>query len=296
MGSGIACRMLRAWAFAAGALAGLALAQDSVLEVIPLRYRTVEEVVRLVQPLLAPGGTVSGMQGQLIVRTSPENLKEIRRVLESVDVAPRRLRVTVRREGAATREAREAELSGRIGGRRAEVAFPEGEERSGGHVVLRSSDARMGARVLESLAGERDRDVQSVQVLEGGEAFIQAGVSIPVREREVRRTVVGGRVVEQVVESTRYRDFVTGFYVRPRLAGERVIVEISPRRATPEREPTGRIRVEGTTTTVTGRLGEWIEIGGSALQSEEARSSLLGAGASGSSDAVRFSIRVEELP
>ena len=42
--------------------------------------------------------------------------------------------------------------------------------------------------------------------------------------------MVGGQVVEQVVDSTEYRDVTTGFYVRPRLAGDRVMLDISPQR------------------------------------------------------------------
>ena len=50
--------------FAAVALlcvTGAALSQGTVLEVIPLRYRTAPEVIPVIQPMLAREGSVSGI-------------------------------------------------------------------------------------------------------------------------------------------------------------------------------------------------------------------------------------------
>jgi type II secretory pathway component GspD/PulD (secretin) len=55
-------------------------AQQSVLEVIDLKYRSAEQIVPMLKPLLAPGGTVSALQNRLIVRTTPQNLAELRKV------------------------------------------------------------------------------------------------------------------------------------------------------------------------------------------------------------------------
>ena len=51
---------------------------QQALEIIPLRHRTVEQVLPVLRPLLEPGGTLSGSRGQLILRASPANLAEIR--------------------------------------------------------------------------------------------------------------------------------------------------------------------------------------------------------------------------
>jgi hypothetical protein len=49
-------------------------AQQLKLEIIPLNHSTTDAVVPVIRPLLAPGGSVSGMNNQLIVKTSPANL------------------------------------------------------------------------------------------------------------------------------------------------------------------------------------------------------------------------------
>lgn len=48
-----------------------------MLEVIPLKYRTAEQVIPIILPMLAREGGVSGLQNQLVVRTTPANLEEI---------------------------------------------------------------------------------------------------------------------------------------------------------------------------------------------------------------------------
>ena len=46
-------------------------AQQTVTEVIPLGYRSMHEIIPLVRPLVSPLGTVSGLQGQLVVTATP---------------------------------------------------------------------------------------------------------------------------------------------------------------------------------------------------------------------------------
>src|SRR5688572_22161415 len=93
-------------------------ARSQSLEVIPLRYRPAAEVIPVIQPMLAPGGSVSGYQGQLVVRTTPANLDEIKRILASIDTAPRQLIITVRQDAEASSSASSAEVSGSVGSER----------------------------------------------------------------------------------------------------------------------------------------------------------------------------------
>ena len=65
--------------------ASAANAERMVLEVIELQHRLVRDVLPILQPVLAPGGTATGTSNQLIVRSSPENLAEIHAVLHAID-------------------------------------------------------------------------------------------------------------------------------------------------------------------------------------------------------------------
>lgn len=75
--------------------ASVSFAQGAI-EVISLRHRTAEQVIPVLRPLLEPGGALSGQGNQLIVRTSPENLAQLRQVLDSIDRPQRRLMISVR--------------------------------------------------------------------------------------------------------------------------------------------------------------------------------------------------------
>lgn len=284
--------------FAAAVLAGAvaAYAQATVLEVIPLRYRNAAEVIPVIQPLLPREGSVSGFQGQLVVRTTPANLEEIKRVLATLDAAPRQLLITVRQDADRNRGRSSAEVSGSVGNDRARVDIPpSSRDRRGGNVVLRDGDDQARLHVLDERAVESDRDTQSLRVMEGREAFVRVGQSVPVRERQVQRSVVGGRVVEQVVESTQYRDVATGFYVLPRVSGDRVTLDISPQRESLSQQSRGSVNVQSMVTTISGRLGEWMEIGGVSHDSGAQQSVLLGRTATTSRDSGRVLIRVDEV-
>ena len=96
--------------------AGAAIAQAS-LEVIELRHATAEQVLPALRPLLEPGGVLTGQRSQLIVRTSPRNLEELRRALQTLDAPARRLVISVRFDAAGEAARSEASVDARISDR-----------------------------------------------------------------------------------------------------------------------------------------------------------------------------------
>ena len=288
----IACVSLVVLSWLHGAAA---FAQGTVLEVIPLRYRQAAEVIPVIQPMLAREGSVSGYQGQLVVRTTPANLEEVKRLLAALDAAPRQLLITVRESAAVERSRSQADISANIGNDQARVVIPPaGSDPRGGSVVVGGGDDRVRVHALEQRSVESDSGTQTVRVMEGREAFVRAGQSAPVRERQVQRSVVGGKVVERVVESTQYRDVASGFYVLPRLSGDRVMLDISQQREA-LRGASGAASVQGVVTTVSGRMGEWIEIGGVDRDASSQQSALLGRSSAAARDIRRILIKVEEI-
>jgi type II secretory pathway component GspD/PulD (secretin) len=277
------------------AFSQLPATQGMTVEVIQLRYRTSQELIPILQPMLAPGGGISGMPGQLVVRTTPANLEEIRRILASIDTAPRQLLITVRQDADISSEGGSVSASGSVGGERGRVTVPSTNRDSrGGNVVLHDGDNRARVHIIEGRSNENSSNMQSLRVMEGREAYVSIGQSIPVRGREVRRTVVNGQVVEQVVDSTQYRDLSTGFYVLPRVSGDRVTLDISPQREVLSRQVPGGVSVQSMVTTVYGRIGEWIEIGGIGQNSVGQQTILFGTSASSVRDARRVQVKVDD--
>jgi hypothetical protein len=262
--------LLRLLALAAALLAALAVtpaAAQYMLEVIPLRHSTADQVIPSLRPLLEPGGTLTGQYSQLIVRTSPSNLDEIRRALEAIDRPRRRLQISVRFDDAGASSRRDLEASGRISNR-------------GSDVRIRAEDS---TRASESRVDQR------VQVIEGGRAMIVYGQSRPALVRERIQTPAGPVGQDALV----MRETASGFEVIPRLVGSRVQLDIAPQR---ERFAGGSaIDTQRVATTAQAALGEWFEIGGAVEHATGSSSGIASSARERSSSSRRIWVRVDEV-
>lgn len=254
-------------------LMGCSLAWGQTLEIISLRHRSAEALLPQIAPFVEKGGAVTGINDQLFLRASARNQAEIRKLVAALDTPQRRLMISVRQDGANTDEARGAGVSGRVDvGRGAPVISGRGQ--------LYQSDSR-----------SRRDTVQQVQTIDGGRAAIVVGESFFLPLRQVLLTPTGVVVSESLVQ----RDLGTGFVAVPHLAGERVTLEISPRDDTPGPLP-GSVNVQRLVTTVSGRLGEWMELGGSLGEQSDSSGAIAAYGTRSSSRLRRVLLKVEELP
>ncbi|MBI1942658.1 MAG: hypothetical protein HYS35_03245 [Betaproteobacteria bacterium] len=229
-----------------GFIAPAVLAQGS-LEVISLRHRTAEQVIPVLRPLLEPGGALSGQYHQLIVRTSPGNLAQIRAALAAIDQPLRRLMILVRFESAEARARGGVQTDARISNRGAGAAV----------------------RIDASRSALDERVDQRLQVLEGGQAFIASG------------------------ESRVFGEAATGFAVVPRISGGNVVLEVAAQQENFVRG--GAVQGQRTASTVSARLGEWIELGGMGSAAARADSGMLSSRQGSSSESRRIWVKVEEI-
>ncbi len=219
---------------------------EDPLEIIELRSRLASEMVPVLRPLLAPDDALVASDGKLIVRTDPRTLAEIRRVVSELDTPARNLVLTVRHRGAETR--RQAGVS--AGG-----AIEIGED--GAVVIGRSAPekgvtVRGGAQELRSTA----REEYQLRALDGQPAYIDTGRIAHFPQHSIVPAPGGGAIAGGVGEVRARR----GFYVVPRLQGDRVMLAIAP--ATDRFADTrGTVDVDRVTTTVSGPLGAWIALG-----------------------------------
>lgn len=260
------------------------------LEVIPLQHRSAEELLPVIRPLLDKDGVASGMNYQLILRTSRRNLAEIKEMLESLDVAPRRLRVTVMQDVDRDTADLLTAASGSVGNN-PRVVVPDRGNVAGLNVDLGQGRDRVRVNVASTRTLESDRKTQQLQVVEGNRALVRTGQSMPVPQRQVIQRPWG----TEVVDSTEYRNVDSGFYVLPRVSGERVTLEITAYNDAPARGVQNAIDTQQAVTTLSGRLGEWLEMGG-AGQRQELDDGTISSRSSGRKHERRsILIRVEEL-
>jgi hypothetical protein len=243
-------RAARAW-LAAGAATvawlacAVALAQE--LTIIDLRHRRAEDVIPVVQPLVEPGGVVSGVDAKLLVRTSPANLAQIRAAVESIDRPQRQLLITVGQGTVTDTSTGRARGSATIGNGDVQVGVNRPP----------SSQSGVQASVRGGSQQASLRNLSSVRTLEGSETWIAVGQSVPFTTTTV--TPGWGGAVQR---STTFRDVSSGFFATARLNGDLVTLEISPRQQQFQPSRTGgTVQTQGANTVVNGRLGEWMQVG-----------------------------------
>ena len=270
------------------------VAAASELEIINLRHRSAEDVLPVIRPLLEKDDVASGMNYQLILRTSPHNLEQVKKLLESIDVAPRRLKITVLQNADSETIARLTGVSGNVGlSREARVAVPDSGDSGGLNVEIGQGQDRLKARVTSTRSLEDERNTQQLQVLEGNRALVRSGQSIPVPQRQVIQGPWGTRVIDSV----QYQEIGSGFYVLPRVNGDRVTLEISTQNdaLVPGSGDQPTMRVQQASSTLSGRLGEWLEVGGLGQQKDNDNSTLSTRGASRTQEQRTVLIKVEEV-
>lgn len=250
-----------------------AYAQQDRIEVINLHNRFAEDLIPLLQPVVGSQGVVTGRNNQLIVRATPDKIAQIRQLLGQLDTAPKNLLISVRQAGTDQGDRTRLGASGSV------IVGNQGNSRGGVEIQAEQGNSR-----------RNDNLIQQVQVLDGSEAYIQTGQEIPRTEGYI--TQYGG--IRQEYRSNYYQPVTTGFYVRPRLSGDQVTLEINPQKQSLGGR--GVVETQSMNTLVSGRLGQWLDIGGVNQSSQSQSSGLLRYGQSQQQQNRRIQIKVEVLP
>lgn len=268
-------------------------ASGMVTEVIPAGYRPVDELVQIIRPMVPKPGSVSGAYGKIVIRTTPENMREVKEILSQLNRAPANLLISVRY--AMDEEIRRDlfEAFGEVSG--SNVGISTGRSAGSGRgLVISGQDGgqQAGVRIDKSKTVTSDAGTQRVRVLEGKEAFIQSGQSLPVSDE---RVVVSGTGVTTVQRSTGFRNVGSGFYVRARLNGDdRVSVEVFPQRNRLD-PSSGAVDVREASTVVSSPLGRWMEIAGVSGSSNESSTAIGAASNTTTSSQYTTYLKVERL-
>lgn len=232
----------------------------SEFKIIPLQHRFAEEILPAIKPLVGVNGTATTMQNNLIIRTSPENMAEIEKVINTLDTKRQNLKITVSRNKNSLTEQNSAEISARK--RIGNVAIETGKM----HNIIRNGAA---LDIKNHQSKSQISNSQFIQVLDGEQAFISVGQSIPYTQEWVSLThrYIG------IQHTTEFIDINTGFAVRPKSIGKQVEVEITPRFSQLNRG--GVIDFDMLTTIVRTNRGEWINLGEIMQQKDDVSRAIL---------------------
>ncbi len=243
------------------------------MQIFDLKGATPQELIPLIKPFVGPDGTVTGMHNQLIVRTSPERMAEVRKILQEFDRPPRRLLIHVRDSAPGEAETDRIDLS------------------------LRNPHLQIGKREQNSLSVKRhttesrEANQRTLQTIEGQPTLISSGIIRP----EVTRSgyVIGPRGGYQT--SIDYRNIDSGFYARVHVVRDSVRIEISTRKQEPiSGSPV--VSHQETENVVSGQLGAWLPL---ALTRTQRQLKSTGLGSYASTESTREEalwVKVELLP
>lgn len=245
-------------------------------EILPLNYRMADELLPLAQSLLAGEGRVGAYGNQLVVNAEPAKIAELRQLLEQLDTPPKRLLISLdnRQGGSAHQDG--YRVAGSVTAGDVEIAVGQDEPHG-----------RDQLRIIRRSNADNRGSLQQIQATEGHPALIQIGQRVPLLRQE--RDAYG-----YPREYTEYHEVDRGFEVIASVQGEQVQLSI---RSQQDRlaGPYGTIDTQIVDTRVSGRLGEWIELGGIEESRALERSGLLSQHAATSRQNRSLRLKVELL-
>jgi hypothetical protein len=238
------------------------------VEIIDLRHRSVEHLIPLLTPMVGERAALTGRGFTLIVRGDAVAVRQVRQALEILDTPLRRLMISVRQIED---------------GQRSKVEISAGAVlRPGNSVITGTAQARDLAR--------QDQVDQRIQGLEGVPAFIATGEQRLIPGAVVTVNPGGASIINPVLQPVEAN---TGFYVLARVRSQDVQLELSTQKEA--FDVSGQIRRSATVTLVAGRLGEWIDLGATEVETRSSGSSWLGTNRNADEKRWRLQIRVEEI-
>jgi hypothetical protein len=238
------------------------IAHAQQLTVIDLKHRTADEVLPLLRPLVGSDAALTGVDYRLLVRAGNADVMRIREALAVIDRAPKQMLVSVRYATQSQIASEHAGVSGR----------------------LSTGDSQLTVRAGRDTATREQSNVSSVRVLEGQAAFVASGARVPI----VSAVMISRHRVGAVIEE---RNVSSGFQVLPRVNGDTVVLEVGAQQE--QLQSGNRIAVQNVNTSVSGRVGEWLALGGVEETSNTTSSYIGGRRVATANDQRQIWIKVE---
>lgn len=220
------------------------LSLQAATEVIPLKFRMAEDVLPIAESVVGDQGKINAYGNQLIINAPASVINELRDVLAQLDNEPRQLLISIDSQNSATSGASGYSVDGSARAGNVEVQTGRGER-----------NGRDQVRIIRHSTTSEGGGIQQVQATEGYPALIQVGQSVPI-------TTSGHDGYGQIYQQTQFRDVTRGFYATATIHGDQVQVTISSHQDRMSSSRPGAIDVQETNTSVRGKLGEWITLGG----------------------------------
>jgi len=229
------------------------------IETIQLQHRTSTEIIPVLQPFIKQGGMLTGTGYKLIIKSTPENIEEVKRLLADIDSSLKQVLITVAlaHQLEQLQQAEQSQLQVQAGDVNVSVgSTPQTNPAPGAAVSIDTGKIKYDTRRYQTQQRTAAPSLQQMKVVEGSWATIRSGQSIPIATRS--RNPDG-----TVTETLTYQHVMSGFEVLPRVNKDHVTLMIRPQKASLGAQGGGLVDIQSMETTVSGKLGEWLSLGGS---------------------------------
>ena len=223
-------------------LSNLTFAAETIIEVIPVYNRPASEIQPLIRPMLESTDRAIADGSNLIVKTTPDRLNDIKKFINSLDTRVANLIITVIQSRHTTAE--ELNAAARV-----KLNIPIDD--------LSTTSGRITGQYDQTQNQNINESTQTIRTSEGNTAYIKAGSAYPIQNVQIYNSGYGYPAVST---STGFIDATTGFAVTPRLAGQQAILDVSPWSGNANAR--GQIETQNARSTLRINLGEWVELGG----------------------------------
>jgi Bacterial type II and III secretion system protein/Bacterial type II/III secretion system short domain len=252
------------------------ISAQTEFKIITLQHRFANDLLPIIEPMVGADGTATGMNNQLILRASPERMREIEATVEMLDAARVNRKITVNSNNNIQTQRDRVEATSKVKAGKVTVGNDRSAQPNSGNIDIERNSSNT-----------QQSSSQFLNVLDGERAFIRVGQIIPFTQEWLTIT----RRYVQIERTTDWQEITTGFAVRPRTIGNQVELEITPRIA--KLNSQGYIDFEELTTTIHTQLGNWVDIGGTMQQHDDVSRKILGYQNSASQQKSSLSIKVD---
>lgn len=211
------------------------LAADTIIEVISLANRPASEIMPLIAPLVDNNTQLVDNGSNLLIKTTPGRLAEIKSIIKQLDVRQNNLLISVIQSNQTNADELNAATK---------VQMNMSDD------APSNTSGTIYGHIYQTQDKGTDQNTQTIRTLEGVPARIKTGNAYPKQNFSAYGYPT----------NTEYTEATTGFEVTPRLIGQQVILTVAP--WSDKMNGRGQIETQNAQATLRINLGTWVELGG----------------------------------
>ena len=223
-------------------LSAISTAETMQLEKIELQHIPARDVIPLIKPFLAEKAVISAKGYTIIVKTTAENMPQVKALIHDLDIPTKQLQITVSLDSSVTLQTPATNKS--------QQTAPD-DKASGNNKSTTGPKADPDAALLYKTKGhEVSPGTQIIKVLQNRWSMIRTGQSIPVMKRT--RNPDG-----TITESISYQQINQGLRIKPHLADRQVTLYVQPFYEADNPTKSGKKLYYKQEKVATAMLGKW---------------------------------------